>query len=536
MNTKSPTNIIDNNPYRILGIFANSSKKEEIANKGKMQALIRVGREVTFPIDGYTNCLSPITRTLETISNAESSISLADDRIKHAQFWFVKNHPVDDIAFNNILSGNFEVAVELWQKTNNMTSLQNCGVVRLLQSKVAEAINLYFAPLYKNYSQEFAKLFDENSTRTEEELIDSFLSQISNHINLSDILSGITSTLWRKKTEKMLVGPLESAIENVVAVAKKSKGKSATERYNAGNKLIKDCKIPLEKLKSVVGSTSAIYARSADKVAQEILQCGIDYFNASKPEIAAHKALAMQNAALNFAMGSMAKQRCQENVDILKKTIAILPPEGLVSNVNYIISLIEKHEKAKDGTFSSSSFYFLDDDDDYSTIFNPSSRGIVEASNLLREARSTLISMKNQTSSTNEWYLRMSTKVVSNCMSWIIEDVNKAQDKFVRFMQFNSYNTSACQDALTKLKNLINSADGVQNTIDGFDMESAYRSHYQKNRQTLLGIKRQLNGTSSGGSGGYSGGSNTSDSDDTNWGCIIFGVIAFIIFCMATCH
>ena len=42
---------IANNPYRILGVYSNSPKKEQIANKGKMQAFLRVNKSMPFPLD-----------------------------------------------------------------------------------------------------------------------------------------------------------------------------------------------------------------------------------------------------------------------------------------------------------------------------------------------------------------------------------------------------------------------------------------------------------------------------------------------------
>ena len=44
-------NIIENNPYRILGVYTNSPKKDVVANKGKASAFVRVGKSVEFPMD-----------------------------------------------------------------------------------------------------------------------------------------------------------------------------------------------------------------------------------------------------------------------------------------------------------------------------------------------------------------------------------------------------------------------------------------------------------------------------------------------------
>ena len=40
-------NAITNNPYRILGVYSNSPKKEQIANQAKIKAFLRVNKNVS---------------------------------------------------------------------------------------------------------------------------------------------------------------------------------------------------------------------------------------------------------------------------------------------------------------------------------------------------------------------------------------------------------------------------------------------------------------------------------------------------------
>ena len=58
-----------------------------------------------------------------------------------------------------------------------------------------------------------------------------------------------------------------------------------------------------------------------DKLGIEILECGIDYFNASEEPNAAMKAMELQKYALSIVVGKAAKDRCRENVNILQKII-----------------------------------------------------------------------------------------------------------------------------------------------------------------------------------------------------------------------
>ena len=93
-------NIIYNNPYRILGVYANSRRQEILANKGKATAFLKVGKVVEYPLD-LKGILPPIARSVEMLSEAESHLALAKEQLGYVQFWFLKMTPIDDIAFNN---------------------------------------------------------------------------------------------------------------------------------------------------------------------------------------------------------------------------------------------------------------------------------------------------------------------------------------------------------------------------------------------------------------------------------------------------
>ena len=71
------------NPYRILGVYSNSPKKEQIANKGKMQAFLRVNKSMPFPLD-LKGILPEVTRTQDAVDTADSELALSSEQIKSA--------------------------------------------------------------------------------------------------------------------------------------------------------------------------------------------------------------------------------------------------------------------------------------------------------------------------------------------------------------------------------------------------------------------------------------------------------------------
>ena len=112
------------NPYRVMGVFASSSKKEIVANIARIKANLRVGKQVSFDTD-FTQILPSIIRNSDILQEAESSISLPEGQIRCAQFWFIQQNEFDKIAISNLIVGNVSQAISIWEKKENVSSLQN---------------------------------------------------------------------------------------------------------------------------------------------------------------------------------------------------------------------------------------------------------------------------------------------------------------------------------------------------------------------------------------------------------------------------
>ena len=107
--------IILDNPFRILGVFANSPQKEIVANQGKANAFLKVNRTVEYPLD-LKGLMPTVNRTVEIFSQANANLTIAKGRLKYAQFWFLKSTPLDDVAFNHLYASNWQQAIEIWDK------------------------------------------------------------------------------------------------------------------------------------------------------------------------------------------------------------------------------------------------------------------------------------------------------------------------------------------------------------------------------------------------------------------------------------
>lgn len=63
-----------------MGVYANSPKKDIIANKGKANAFLKVNRSVDFPLN-LKGILPSISRTVEMLNEAESHLTIAKEYI-----------------------------------------------------------------------------------------------------------------------------------------------------------------------------------------------------------------------------------------------------------------------------------------------------------------------------------------------------------------------------------------------------------------------------------------------------------------------
>lgn len=271
-------NILQNNPYRILGVYSNSPTKERLANHNRMKAFLKVGRPVSFPLD-LPQYLSAINRTEATVADADAKLTLPKDQILYSQFWFVKMIPLDDVAFNHLFSGEINKAEEIWKKRECASSLQNLIVSSLIRKDYAYAISCA-ETLYGNtqyIGQFISAVIGTSGNLNTADLACSFIDILCEEIGAGKLLSFVTDTSWKKHIGDETVKPLIDSISDAIDVAKKSKGKGFKARLTAGEKLRKDTRNAILQLKKFLSSTDLQYQMIADKLGLEILQCGIDF-------------------------------------------------------------------------------------------------------------------------------------------------------------------------------------------------------------------------------------------------------------------
>ena len=459
--------IIQNNPYRLLGVYSNSPLKERLSNNNKLKAFLKVGKEASFPLD-CIKLLPHLHRTEERVSSAEAMLTLPADQIKYAQFWFIKQSPLDEVAFNHLLNGETEKALSIWAKKDYVSSLQNRAICALMQSDVAEALRC-FTQLYNSdeHLRDFViAVTGDDSNYSQELLTHSLLDTLCEESDVYEILPSLSDTSWKEYVGQRTVTPLIQSIEEEIALAKKTKGEGCTVRLNAGNKLKNATRENLQTLKQLLPVDDIRYQMIADKLGIEILQCGIDYYNGSDATDAARNAMILQKYALSIVVGKLAKDRCQENVNILQKIIDNLPPSEVFMEDRAI------HEELR-------KYCLLPDK-------------ICHAVTLLNNTKPHIQSIKRKLGVSNAYYLKISTQIVGNALSNVIAEVNEAQSIFSADKD-DPNDTLAAILGITHLKSVLKEAWKATRIMDDFDMEVDYKcGRYSQNRSILKGLCEQL--------------------------------------------
>lgn len=469
--------IILQNPFRILGVYANSPKKDIVANKGKATAFLKVGKQVEYPLD-LKNILPPVTRTVESFNEAEAHLAVAKEQIKYAQFWFLKITPLDEIAFNHLFAGSIDEAISIWSKKQNVSSLQNKMLCHLIKDSLPETISAA-SQLYKNFGDSYVEKVDSSCTlrMTSIELRNLFIDSLSKSFGIMKLLDTVTDVEWKTYISSQAIDPIIAKISSEVDKTKKVDHKDPQARMDAARKLISSTKKPFGQLKKLISPSDPQFQMIADKLGLEILQCGIDYYNNSDDDNAAHTAMKIQKYAQSVVIGALAKQRCKENVKILQKIIDELPPIEVTSEDKAIKIELSKFVKLPDK--------------------------ISYAVTLLNKTKPHLQIIKTILGATNVYYLKMSTLIVSNALHNVIEEVNEAQKPLAELSEIIEGMDPMARNILLSnnkdvARHLREINDNVKNTLreawkatllmDEFETESDFNIRYSDNRNTLKSL------------------------------------------------
>jgi len=267
-------------------------------------------------------------------------------------FWFVNHSPIDEVALNH-LNQDAKKSIEIWNKSlknqvtnTNFSSYQNFSTLALIyalkneevNNKTLErAINIKGKLINSEYLQNFSRLVSGNGTPANStdigkyfanEVIELLKPYIDKHngISTNEIISLFDSfpeSIHKYISAKFTEIPI-SSIENKIEKTTRKRKDNPRDADEHGEELYKSTKNDIVLLKRLLGSSNLQLQMLADKVANEVLQCSVDFFNEWREndidenfESNLDVTMKLVKLADSVAMSHQVKDRAKENIDTL---------------------------------------------------------------------------------------------------------------------------------------------------------------------------------------------------------------------------
>jgi len=464
--------LISHNPYRVAGVLSNVTEKELQRQKSKIKRYSEVGKQITSEYD--FSFLENIDRSEQSIESAFSSIEQSQDKVRNALFWFLSINTFDNTAFDYLKNGDLNKAREIWEKVTigktvthkNYSSFNNISTLNLLSTRLEDIkegiegkIQLIESKSFKDFAHTIAdETYTANSQKQIEYFIDDILNQFktsNSQLDVNLLFSGLNGTAKKYISKQFTEEPIHN-IESEVESTKAKRKSNKSNAFEFGYRLFTNSKDDLSKLKKLLGANDLRYKMLSDSLAEEVMQCGIDYFQEWKetkdPSV---EGLRLLKYAKSIAAGKQTKDRVNDNIESLEEWAKNAP---IKADLEFVTNQLKKFQNADDN--------------------------ISNALTLVENCKPKLVRIGQTLGIDDEFYLNVSSAVASNSLGMLISVVNEAQESFENQPQF--------MRTIEPLKWAIKEALRVTNVIDLLDMNDQTRIHFNQNRRTLSNIDSQI--------------------------------------------
>ena len=481
---------IKDNPYRIIGLLVGATAPQQVNQINRLrqsiEAEVEPDEDFSFPV------ISKLNRTTEIVNAAAAKIHLESGKINAALFWFYKGNEIDDDAAFDILkgeNGDNEEAEEIWTSATkgkeitkrNASCIHNLSTLllsnafkgnKIFAKILGDAITLKLKFLESEFSADLVKIStDENNRTNKVELQLIFLKELLSEIEKNEDYSTdkfltILNKLNFSAKEEFLKDFVQKPIRQIEDEISKTKTKRQADKTDAeifGKELYDNTEASIEQLKNVLDTSDIRYQNIADKLANEILQCGIDFFQEFKDENLdpSDESMNLFDLASSIAVGNIASQRCEENTENLQEWIDGKPDRDrqklIADELTFIGSKLERFQSLSD------------------TISN--------AKDLVDTCKPKLIKIKDALGSSDDFYLNISSAVVQNAQKMLVQAVNE----IIETSNNRSFGVSLSSD-----KASIQTALDITLKMGSFDMNTTLKTHYKKNLEGIKNLAGQL--------------------------------------------
>ncbi|NBV09630.1 MAG: hypothetical protein EBS09_11080 [Flavobacteriia bacterium] len=374
-------NAVRENPYRTLGLFGNATEKELQKQIATIRRFAEVGKTKSFDYD--FPFLGDFKREEQTVSKAASRIEQAKNKVHYSLFWFLNTNHIDEAALNHLKEANIDKATEIWEKLikdNSITAKNYSAAINLSTLQLGLiTLNGSFSTTQFKRSIELKGLIissdtyltfvqsvaGENTSVSKETILKEFVDEIlhiikpylnkSNGITsaqLIDAFNSFPTDIKQYLSSKFTDRPI-SNIESQVEKTKDNRTEDVSDAEQYGEELYKNTKEDLAFLKNVLGANNVNYQVIVNKVANELLQCSIDFFNYYNSDNDTEfdpfeDALRIAKYAKSIGANGQVKNRIDEALDTLEE-MRYRDAKQVIAFLNQIINVYAEVEKENAG-------------------------------------------------------------------------------------------------------------------------------------------------------------------------------------------
>jgi len=491
--------IIKQNPYRVLGLLANAKERKIQKQISVINRFLEVGKSKTFEYD--FKVIGDLKRDLEIVQEAASKIEQVNRKIEYALFWFLESSTFDELAISHLIDGNKEKATDLWERTlkegvttKNISSYQNISTIYMASAIVTGQLDLNLLKkgldlkgkmFSSGYACKFFEIFvDEGLIVDQESIVKTFIDNVILNVErflgrnkfrkaktIINLFSSYPAYVNKYLVGKYLDEPIKQLQSQIEECKIKRKNNNA-ESDIVGIKLYSSSKDQVEFLKELLGKADMKYQMAVDSLADEIMQCSIDYFNEwrdSETNDPGAKALKVAELAKLLEPTGRIKQKINDNYNVIKEWVDDLPERelqkrlsGLIDEIMHQINIFDESAITKDFLIK-----------------------------FLVSTKPKLNEIKDILGSSDEFYLKICDGVVSRVRGGAVEIFNTSQQDVINGkLQLQSF------------KVIVVSLTRLEKDLLDYDMTDEVRSRIREDINTVSSTEFQVDSAIKKSSGG----------------------------------
>lgn len=425
--------LIDENPFRVLGLPITASRKEIEKSIDRLKMYAGMGKKITFDTD-YP-FLPLIDRNEEIVEEASRKIEQNENRLFYSLFWFWNNSSVDELSIEVLKKGDTDKAIELWQKSinkgisnKNVSSFKNLSILYLYLSKSNGSLNADYLDKAIQYSsfyleESFFAQFSERITgRNFVQKLQNYQIKLADHVleEVGDNKSGeifqsfghFPNYVYNHISNQFINEPTNK-IEEELKLCQNKRSETPWKSDSYAIELWNNVKEYILYLKSLMTKDNPQYVILADKVSDEILQCSIDYHNEwlhdeEEEYIPEDETIPIVKLALKVASSESQVSKVKENLSIINNvSVQLKQKSNVENNIKVITSILNKVEEKEPLSIEQCK---------------------IEPSHIIKSTKQPLTELQNICGVNSEICHQLAHAIYGYAMTLMIQYTNKSQD------------------------------------------------------------------------------------------------------------